>query len=63
MLSPPTTPSSRRLMTSKIQLLGDGAGDVYLHCHFPQLSLPRPSSPWALETLPWSSTLRTTTPT
>ena len=38
MNSPLTTPSSWRLMTSKIRFLGDGTGDVYVKCHFSQLS-------------------------
>ena len=38
MNSPLTTPSSWRLMTSKIRFLGDGTGDVYVKCYFSQLS-------------------------
>ena len=39
MKSTPTTPSSRRLMTSKLRLLGNGIGTVYLNSY---LSLLRP---------------------
>ena len=38
MTFPRMTPLSRPLMTSKIRLLVYGTGDVYLKCHFPQLS-------------------------
>ena len=38
MNSPLTTPSSWRLMTSKIRFLGDGAEGAYLQCYFSQLS-------------------------
>ena len=45
---PRMTPLSRRLMTSKIRFLGDGAGDVYVKCYFLLLSTPSraPLGPW-----------------
>ena len=60
MNSPPTTPSSRRLMTSKIRFLSDGAGDEYLQGYFSQRSSTSSALlglSWTVETLPWSSKL------